>query len=291
MKKSKNITSIEQLIKEVKLDFKKWGSDSTAWFRGEMNKTDYPLLPKLYRPINGKVSHNENRLLQNFRNKAPSFSQTSTPQKGNTDEWLFLAQHAGLPTRLLDWTEGLLYALHFALQYEDPVVWMLDPLELNRRTVPTDTPDFPLTWFSPENTPATARQFLDAIGIITANVDGIIKHNDKFPQFSTPIQHNIGNVNIRAAWEKDNNLGTDLPVAIYPTYIHERMNAQRSCFTIQGRKKVSLANLVDERVLKKYIISPRAVTSMRNDLRTIGITHTSVFPDIDNLAKDLADIF
>src|SRR5690349_19378510 len=107
MIKSKNIISVEKLIKEVKQDFKEWGSTSFAWFRGEMKSTEYPLLPKLYRPIKGKPPHDENRLLQNFRNKAPTFSQSPTPPKGNTDEWLFLAQHAGLPTRLLDWTEGL----------------------------------------------------------------------------------------------------------------------------------------------------------------------------------------
>jgi len=82
-----------------------------------------------------------------------------------------------------------------------------------------------------------------------------------------------------------------LPYAILSTYVHARMNAQRSCFTIQGKLKSSLSDLVDERVLRKYVISPRSVASLRKDLRTISITHATVFPDLDNLARDLAEMF
>ena len=53
------------------------------------------------------------------------------PMREHTDQWLFLARHAGLPTRLLDWSEGALIALHFALKDPNPVVWMLNPLDLN----------------------------------------------------------------------------------------------------------------------------------------------------------------
>jgi len=56
-------------------------------------------------------------------------------------EWYFLMQHHGAPTRLLDWSEGSLAALYFAIRErgskgdpnngKDAAVFMLDPWWLN----------------------------------------------------------------------------------------------------------------------------------------------------------------
>jgi hypothetical protein len=243
------VRSTEDLVRRIRSDRSGW---SHAWFRGEPKvECSQSLLPKLYRPISGRGPHHENKLLQHFRLRAPTFSYPLCPGREETDKWLFLAQHVGLPTRLLDWTEGALVALHFALQCKNPVVWMLNPIELNNCSCSagSKSDQFPLTW----------------------------------------IENNLGSVNINGAWEEDRK-GVALPVAIFPTSTHPRVSVQRSCFTVHGKEKSSLAVLVPEQ-LRCYVIDPAARTQMMEDLRLLGISHSTLFPDLDGLAKDLSDVY
>lgn len=251
-----SINSVERYVSRITFDYKNWNTTTFPWFRGEP-KSATPLVPKLYRSTKDGRTHNENRLLQHFRMKAPVLGSDFIPDRGAIDEWLFLAQHVGLPTRLLDWSEGALVALYFALLQENPVVWMLDPVELNRQSAHDPIGDnvFPLTWFRPE--------------------DGRL---------------NIGHENIRGAWETD-HAGFQLPVAVHPTNIHPRMAAQHSCFTVHGKLKQSLSELVGDRILMRYEIDPESSEPMKRELRMMGVSHSSLFPDLDGLSRDLASVF
>jgi len=254
------ITTIGGFISKIRKKYSDWKSPQYVWFRGEP-VVDTRLLPKLYRPKSDGSLHNENKLLQMFRMKAPSFASFPTPIRGNTDEWLFLAQHVGLPTRLLDWTENAILALYFALKEEKPAIWMLNPMELNTHVVRTLSgqdvepfDEFPLTWF----------------------------HQEK--------SINIGNENIRGAWEHDKR-GLELPVAVQPTYLHPRMSAQRSVFTIHGTKKLPLDMLVPSDLLAKFEIRPQARKSITRDLAILGIQEATIYPDLDGLAKELTLLY
>ncbi len=85
--------------------------------------------------------------------------------------------------------------------------------------------------------------------------------------------------------------GLDLPVAVHPTYLHPRMSAQRSVFTIHGAKKVPLCNLVSDTIVHKFIIDPDQAPSMLKDLYMLGIHDSTAFPDLDGLASELSVIY
>lgn len=264
------VASLSELIDKTSQGFDGIGEEQ-PWFRGEPNNPIDPggnqthLLPRLFRVTSDHRTHNENRLLQQFRRKAPAVSGgIGTPERHDIDLWLFLAQHVGLPTRLLDWTESLMVATYFALLEEEPVVWMLNPIALNNLSLdPSDRHHnyaFPLTWLR-----------------LPTTEDG-------------PQRINIGEVNIRAAWEPRFG-GFELPVAIIPTDIHPRMTTQRSCFTVHGYDPKPLSDIIEPPIIQKYQIHSDGVEDIRSDFRKMGITRSVLFPDLDGLARELSGLW
>src|SRR5215212_1898466 len=80
---------------------------STLVFRG-LARSSYKNVSSLSR-LSGEYPKLERHLIRNFRKYAHREAPGPT-----TWDWLSLAQHHGLPTRLLDWTFSPYVALHFA---------------------------------------------------------------------------------------------------------------------------------------------------------------------------------
>lgn len=136
------IKSTIELIKAINRDLDIWGTKVKPWFRGESGD-NLPLCPK----IKKFDEHKENHLMQSFRRQAGGLA--NVPHRGQTDLWLFLAQLYGVPTRLLDWTEGALHALYFAInrKHPNPRIYMLNPRKLNDLAgAKTFSPNYPLSW-------------------------------------------------------------------------------------------------------------------------------------------------
>jgi hypothetical protein len=113
-----------------------WSDDigryrSRLAFRG-LNDANYELTTTLTR-LGGPYASLERHLLRNFR----KYAHRSSAKGDSVWHWLALAQHHGLPTRLLDWTYSPLVAMHFATAnlekyHIDGAIWAVNYVDVHR---------------------------------------------------------------------------------------------------------------------------------------------------------------
>jgi hypothetical protein len=262
-KRTSPVESIADFLGRVSKVHQRWLSGDRfwqPWFRGQGDIT-WTLQPRLYR-INRETEQlltEEEELRSQFQRRGLQLiAGERLPQ--NEFEWYFLMQHHGVHTRLLDWTDGALTALYFAVeplagretQKHDAVVWMLDPAWLNSKT---------------------------------------FKKRDEAEGVALP-DWELSKEYLPEIFE-DLDLRRTLPIAIDPTHISRRVAVQRSRFVIFGNKKdglMEVARTTSNHRLIRLAVAYSAIRPIQKELETCGITRATVFPDLDGLSRELKRI-
>lgn len=257
------ITTVSDFVSFVQAvdEIRGGDTDTEFWFRG-CGRSSHPLLPSLYRhPTKKEVADLHKLELELIT----AFKQRSIPYlQGNgtfdADDWstLFLMQHYGVPTRLLDWSQNPFIALYFALSTcpkfsnglpsSDVALWVLNPIAWNRHA---------------------------------------LRHTSFDGGVLTPYSEET-----KAHAPKASGSGNIFPVAIYGAHNSVRIVAQRGAFTIFGRElnpmeKLHVQDKYPEDCLTKILVKKENVHQLLQSVLSNGITESVVFPDLEGLAKEL----
>lgn len=229
-----------------------------CWFRGHSTVVG-ELLPKAHRsPFCSARPNIEFWAGQRFRLRASAYT-SEVPRWDDHISWLFLAQHHGVPTRLLDWTESVLVGLYFAVCGDgsnDGELWCMHHGELNWRSANWKA-CFP-------DTPAV--RYLAAAAFLQ-------EHD------LTDLKIALGSTTIYG------------PLALVPPLQFPRMAAQLSRFTIHPSREpeAQIEFLLRGDSLVRYIIPATFKTNLARQLRGIGFTHEHLYYSLDSLARSIQE--
>ncbi len=276
------IENVSEFITSVLSKIATLGSEKAVWFRGEGSEK-YSLVPNLYRST--KMDENQycqdilnpKKVYQIEQNIDTSFYRKSTiflANKGiaNTP-WnrYFLKQHYGVKTRLLDWTENALFSLFFAVSDSrtgdhNGKVWLLSPCKLN---------NYSLYKLHPSD-----KKFY---GILTCG-----KLEKKGELINKKGELRISEW-LRKYYRMDCSDNEKMyPLAIYPLHLDERMAAQQACFTLFGNVARGLdCNDSSQKLLDCIYINSESKPKILSELRSLGISTYSIYPDLDGLGRTI----
>ncbi|MBZ5506017.1 MAG: FRG domain-containing protein [Acidobacteriia bacterium] len=275
---TKEVRSVGHFVDEVELIAEEWRRDardrldpseepypgeSVPWLRGVSDK-DYPLEPTLLRsndPVLNKYNQDrdtllwlEGYMLSRFRSGGQRLVEVLPKTHLG---WIFLMQHHGLPTRLLDWSKNALTALYFAVRTAketEAAVFVLDPRTLSEKC-------------------GLGRSIADPMNRTT---------KDRYIDEYLNLSYSQG--------PRDY-----YPIPLIPPQISDRLAAQHSRFTLHTNRRGALADFMRKTRtpscchMKRLTIPVRTRTTILRTLRLTGATQPDILPGLDNLATDIRE--
>lgn len=246
------ITTFSSIGDSIDLAVDLCGGRLPLW-RGHANAA-WELIPQVYRParfFGGTTgAFNETALLNEFQGQGATRMQNAPPYDDNV-AWLHLAQHYGLPTRLLDWTRNPLVALYFAVADaaeigSDGCIWALSASKLN----------------------------LSATGERTLpGADHPLLVNGALDAFTHSLQAKLPAVFALDAFQSDT-----------------RMQVQKSAFTMH-KNNLDLRQLeTPTPILRRFMVPKDRKFHIYSILDLLGISHGALFPDLSGLCTELRDM-
>ncbi len=216
-------------------------------FRG-LSDASYELKTSLSR-LDGQYWELERHLVRNFR----KYAHRNVVEKDLIWNWLSVAQHHGLPTRLMDWTYSPFVAMHFATcnleRYNlDGAIWCMDYVRAH------------------ELLPIALRNLLASEGSNTFTVPLLSEGATRLDEF-------------------DNLGGEEFVVFFEPPSLDDRIVNQYALFSVMSNPRRNLDQwmLMHPHLWRKVVVPAELKWEIRDKLDQANITERVLFPGLDGM--------
>lgn len=271
----KAVEEFNEFVASLSSEFLELG-DPVCWFRGQAN-VEWPLVPGVLREDFCQSTYQHVRMifqdndwytprqLYKERMMMSSFKREGTgilKEEHTDEEWYVIAQHHGLPTRLLDWSVSPQLALWMAVENitqsdKDGVIVAMVPILQKEKKPQVEFWD--------------KEQKKRLFELLSSNPEGV----------TVPREYH--------------ELFKHESVLLYsPNNFTSRQTHQLSRFTLHtpapiDSKMVATVGVNDFYECKEFIVKAEYKEHYKSYLLASGMRRWNIYPDLDNLAKGIRD--